>query len=288
MEFLTRSIEEHSLIWVVISAGFGGIIGALIKFIFETVIALRYEQSISAGKMLSRYRYPLLRTADSLDRRIENMIRFVDRQWYDDKKDDYYRLSTLYLFGSYLGWSKIIEDAAFIEYVLSDRKARQFSKCFNRVFKALTNFGYFAHIGKNEFTELEEASVPRFALTAIGEMMIRKTPEDGDRLPELLGFVEFTKKLNESPDFQKWFHYLEAAILTDQKQSLTSARWHRLLIVASIMRAFVSYLDPKKRQTAPRQIAYLDQMNPKVAEEVVKELKEMKMESLIVLPDQQK
>lgn len=98
-------------------------IGALIKFLFETVIALRYQQRISTHRMLRQYRYPLLRAADSLDRRRENFSRFADRRWYDDAHDDYYRVSTLYLFGTYLGWCKILEDSAYLELEPTDRKS---------------------------------------------------------------------------------------------------------------------------------------------------------------------
>lgn len=282
MDILLRSIEEHSLLWVVVSAGFGGVVGALIKFVFETVIALRYQHRVSARKMLRRYRYPLLRAADSLDRRLENIIRFAAKRWYDDPRDDYYRLSTLYLFGVYLGWCKILEDAAYLEFETSDRKAREFSIRFYRVFKALTGFWYFSGFDEGEVEGVEAATVPRLALTAIGELMRRESGDGADRLPETLGFVEFTEQLKTSPAFQKWFRYLEAGILAEQQVSPSSPRWNRLLVVASMLRAFVSYLDPEGRQTAPRQIGYLGQMHPKVAERVRAELLEMDLGAMIV------
>lgn len=282
MDIVLRSIEEHSLLWVVVSAGFGGVIGALIKFVFETVIALRYQHRISAHKLLRRYRYPLLRAADVLDRRLENIIRFAEKHWYDDPGDDYYRLSTLYLFGVYLGWCKILEDAAYLEFEASDHRARAFSVRFYRVFKALTGFWYFSGIDEGEVEGVEAATVPRLALTAIGELMCLR-PRDGvDELPGTLGFVEFTEQLQASPVFQKWFRYLESGILAGQRVSPSAARWNRLLVVASLLRAFVSYLDPKGRQTAPRQIGYLRQMHPKVAERVRVELMEMGLGAVIV------
>lgn len=162
--FLLRSIEEYSVLWVVISAGVGGVIGAFLKYLFETVFASRYQHRVTARIMLRRYRFPLLRASDSLDKRLENMIRFIERKWYEDPKDDYYRLSTLYLFGSYLGWCKILEDAAFFEFVTSDRKAREFSIHFYRVFKTLTGFWYFSGLDDGEIEGVEEATVPRLAL----------------------------------------------------------------------------------------------------------------------------
>ena len=279
---LFNSIQEHTVLWILVSAGLGGIIGALIKFVFETVVALRYQQSVTAKKMLRRYRFPLLRAADSLDRRLENMINFIEKKWYEDPQDDYYRLSTLYLFGSYLGWCKTLEDAAYLEFERSDRSAREFSIRFYRVFKALTGFWYFSGLDEGEIEGIEEATVPRLALTAVGELMLQNSGEGKDQMPKLLGFVEFSRQLKESPEFRRWFGYLEKGILTDHKPSKSSARWNRLLVVASILRAFVTFLDPKSRQTAPRQIRYLKRMNPKVADRVQEELLEMKMQDLIV------
>lgn len=287
MDFLVRSIEEHSLLWVVISAGLGGVFGALIKFVFETVIASRYQNTVSAKKMLRRYRYPLLRAADSLDRRLENMIRFANKHWYDDDIDDYYRLSTLYLFGTYLGWCKILEDSAYFEFERSDRHAREFSTFFYRVFKAMTGFGYFRGVSRTEVDDIEAATIPRLALTAIGELM-RKMPEQkqgAEQLPETLTFVEFTQQMNDSDEFKKWFKYLEDGVLCKQQKEPSSARWNRLLVIASLLRAFVSYLDPNGRQTAPRRLEYLQWMHPNVAENVRAELVEMDMDDLIVTPE---
>jgi hypothetical protein len=280
--FLLRSIEEHSVLWVVISAGVGGVIGAFLKYLFETVFASRYQHKITARLMLRKYRFPLLRAADSLDRRLQNMIQFIKRNWYEDPNNDYYRLSTLYLFGSYLSWGKILEDVAFLEFETSNRKAREFSIHFYRVFKTLTGFYYFSGLDDGEIEGVEEATVPHLALTAMAELMIQRFSQDKKEMPNILGFVEFAKRMKESPEFQKWFGYLENGILKNHSPSKSSARWNRLLVVATMLRSFVTFLDPKSRQTSPRQIRYLKMINPKVAEKVREELVEMKMEGLIV------
>ena len=51
-DLIFRSIQDHTVLWVLISAGLGGIIGALIKFVFETVAALKYEQKVTARRMV--------------------------------------------------------------------------------------------------------------------------------------------------------------------------------------------------------------------------------------------
>lgn len=281
MDALLRSFEEHSIIWIIISAGIGGLLGALIKFVFEQVLGPRLRSVRAAKVALRRYTYPILRTADTLDRRIENLIRFVDKKWFDDPKEDYYRLSTLYLFGRYFGWCKILENEAFLKYEISDRKARNFNIRFYRVFKGITGFDYFKDLKADEFEDLEAdevssieaATVPRLALTAIGELMIKKHEGTEERLPTVLDFVEFVRDYKTSPDFKKWFSYLEN-VLSGLSSSMKNARWNRLVVFATNLRVFISFLDPRSRQTAPRQVYYLKYLHPKVAKCLRKELEE--------------
>lgn len=279
MDTLLKSFQEHSIIWILISAGIGGLVGALLKFVFEQVIGPKYQSATTAKVALRKYSYPILRAADTLDRRIQNLISFVYKKWYDDTNDDYYRLSTLYAFGCYFGWCKILENEAFIEFQSSDRKAREFNIHFNRVFKGITGFYYFKDIEHDEMPSVEEATVPRLALTGIGELMIKK-PEDKDSLPSVLDFVEFARSYTTSPDFKKWFSYLDG-LLSGLSRSADNARWNRLVVFAINLRIFVQFLDPAKRQTAPRSIYYLKYLHPKVAEMVRKEVEDSGYSGLI-------
>jgi hypothetical protein len=279
LETILRSFEEHSIIWILISAGIGGLIGALIKFVFEQVLGPRLQSARAARVALRKYSYPLLRAADTLDRRIENLIRFVSEKWFDDPNDDYYRISTLYLLGSYFGWCKILENEAFLEYEISDKRAKDFSIQFNRVFKGITGFYYFQDVKDSEMSSVETATVPRLALTALGELMMKKD-QGKDALPTVLDFVEFARSYKDSADFKKWFSYLEN-LLSGLRRSKDDARWNRLVIFAINLRVFVSFLDPTSRQTAPRQIYYLKYLHPKVEERVRNELVEAGYSTMI-------
>ena len=245
MDALFRSFEEHSLIWILISAGVGGFIGALIKFIFEQVLGPRLQTMRSSRASIRKYTYPILRSAYTLVRRLQNLIRFADRKWFDDTKDDYYHLSTLYLFGRYFGWCKILENEAFLEYETSDQKAKLFNIQYNRVFKGITGFYYFKDLEEGEISSVEEATVPRMALTAIGELMIKKS-EGGkkqDNMPGIIDFVEFTRSYQSSEDFKKWFSYIEN-LLCNMECSKNNARWNRLNVFATNLHVFVTFLDP--------------------------------------------
>ncbi|NIS81631.1 MAG: hypothetical protein GTO14_15820 [Anaerolineales bacterium] len=268
---LFQSFEENSFVWILISGGIGGIIGSLIKFLFEQVIGPRYVRATEAKVALRQYIYPILRSADALDRRLENFIRFVDRKWFDDPEDDYYRLSTLYLLGSYFGWCKILEDEAFLEYETSDKRAKEFSIHFYRVFKGITGYYYFQNVDEEEMPSIDEAVVPRFALTAIGELMIKDQDPSKTSPSKVLQFIEFTKQFEQSEEFRRWFRYLEE-LLSGLRRAKNVAKWNRLVVFAINLRIFVSFLDTAQRHTTPRQIYYLRYLHPKVAARVEREL----------------
>ena len=269
--------------WVIISAGVGGLIGALIKFVFEQIWTTKYKHEFDAQKTLSKYKYPLLRVADSLDRRLQNSIQFASKQWYSDPVDDYYRISTLYLLGSYFGWCKILEDEAFIEFETSNKRAKDFSIIYHRVYKGITGFQYFHDFHEISEEEIEYASVPRMALTAIAELMIKNNNENGS-FPKIIDFIEFSKHLNSSPEFQKWFGYFDR-LFKDLKQNKNDPRWNRLLVFATNLRIFVCVLDSHRRMTTPRKIYYLKQMHPSVRKDIYKEIEEQGFSELVITND---
>jgi hypothetical protein len=271
MNILLQSFQENSVLWIIISAGVGGLIGALIKFIFEQILATRYQYEFNAKKVLRKYKDPILRSADSLDRRLENFIRYVDKGWYDDPGDEYYRLSTLYLFGCYFGWCKILENESFIEFETSNKRAQRFSILYNTVYKGLTGFHYFRHIDKITSDDIEKASIQRLIITAVGELMIKKADGENGHAHTVLDFIEFANCLAVSPDFKKWFGYVDR-FFKDMSRSKNSARWNRLLIFATNLRVFVSSLDTKNRQTSPRSIEYTKQMHPTIEQYLLKDL----------------
>jgi hypothetical protein len=269
MDGLLQSFEEFSVLWILISAGVGGLIGALVKFIFEQVLATKYRKQVDAKAALRMYKYPILRAADTLDRRIQNFIQFVDRNWYEDDEENYYRISTLYLFGCYFGWCRILEDEAFIEFETSTRRAKRFNIMFNTVYKGLTGFQYFGKVDDIPAEEIENASVPRMVITAIGELMRKPRLENTNAT--VLDFIEFARNMDASTEFHKWFGYLDT-FLTGIRPSKNSAKWNRLLVFATNLRTFISYLDTEERQTAPRKIYYLKRMHLKVQDQVRKQL----------------
>ncbi|NJK70321.1 MAG: hypothetical protein HC941_30850 [Microcoleus sp. SU_5_3] len=274
MGTLLQSFEERSVVWIIISSGLGGVIGALINFMFQQVLTPQLQHRRTSYQALRKYSYPLLRAADKLDRRLENFINFIDENWFDNSSDDYYRISALYLFSCYFGWCKILEDEAFLEYETSDKEARLFNIEFYTVFKAMTGFHYFREISGEQLSSTKEATIPRLALTAIGELMIEER-KDKNESPTIIKFTHFAQQYKSSSEFQKWFSYVER-LLVNLKRDQNEARWNRVVIFASVLRGFILFLDPKHRMTTPREIPYLLYLHPQVRSYLEKEIDEIR------------
>lgn len=119
---------------------------------------------------------------------------------------------------------------------------------------------------------IEDAVIPRFVLTAIGELMIKENKITKNELPTILNFIEFTQNY-KTEEFQKWYSYLKN-MLSKLEKSEENAQWNRLLIFAINLRVFVYFLDPRSRQTAPHKINYFKHLHPKIEALVRKELEE--------------
>lgn len=283
--FLTKSFEQNSILWLIIAAVVGGIIGGFCQFLFQDYLKPKLERSRSSKAAMHKYRYPLLRAAEMLDIRMENLINYADVSWFEDA-DDYYLLSTLYCFGCFFGWAKVIEDEAYTEFESSNRKAREFNKLFNRVFEGFTSFDYIKPLAGGDNILIEKATMFRFLLTAIGELLIEPYPKQEGAFPCLVPYVEFAEKYRTSDDVKKWFsHLLE--VIKQFDRSPDDIIWNRLLVFATNLRVFTAYLDSACRQTNDREIHYLDEMNPMVKVIVKKEIDKSGYCGLIAEPKKQ-
>jgi hypothetical protein len=279
---LFKEFQQHSIFWFLLSGILGGFIGSFFKFIFEKVLSSKFDKNQSAKIALNKYSLPLLRSADSLDRRLENFIKFSDKKWFISANDDYYKISTLYSFGQFFGYAGILDKEAFLEFN-TNKKQRRFHIGFYRVFKGLTGFVYFKNTTNTDLPELDKANIPRFVLTAIGELMIRKySPKEH---PEILSFIEFSKMYEKNKDFKKWFAFIEN-LINKATSSSSNAYWNRIIIFHINLRLLICYLDPKNRYTGKRYIDFLDNLNPNVKAIIEKEIDESGFANLIKKVDQ--
>src|SRR5688572_4739191 len=107
MNWFTRSVEQYSILWLLLSAFIGGVVGTGVKFLFEDVLRPQVGWRRDSRRAVRGVTVPLLRATDSLERWTNNWVRNVDEHWYETS--DYYRLATLHSFAEYLGWVRIME-----------------------------------------------------------------------------------------------------------------------------------------------------------------------------------
>jgi len=268
-------IKPNTILWLIVTGTIGGFIGSSVKFLFDQILGPKLKKKRKAENTLKQYTFPLLRSLDSFDKRLENLIKFLDKDWFNNKNDDYYKLSTLYIFGNYFGWAKIIENEAFLEFE-KRKKEKRFYMGFYRIFKSLTGSDYFENTQLKDSLNIDSSGINRFVLTAIGELMIKRT----SGCTEVIGFVEFTKKYAEDGIYKKWFSYVEKFISTLSK-SESNIDWNRIVILSISVRSLICLLDPKNKLTAKRQIINLELLHPELRSFMQKEIQNIGLKSMI-------
>lgn len=247
-------------IWALLASVVGGIIGAGVKFTFEDLLRPKLSWRRDTQHIVSRFTTPLLRSAEALERRINNLVRNEDARWFET--DEYYRLSTLYAFGEYFGWMRVIERRFGFVPVEAMRRGRAFTTRLYGIVRALSSFAYFRGC---QPADVGASTVPRLMLTAIGEAM---TAVDHESVIE---FTEFVTRYVNDPQFARWF--------ADLNQFLRRAHpddpltWDRVLVAGAQLRALLGFLDPRGRVVPGRPLANLDQLlTPGLQAQLAKDL----------------
>lgn len=268
MDWLTGAFERYSVAWLLLSAFIGGVIGASVRFFFEDVLRPWLGWRREAKRIVRRYTVPLVRAADSLERRVNIMIRNETQRWFTN--DEYFRFSTLYQFGEFLGWVRILErEIGFLPFE-STRRGKDFQRRLFGIFRALCSHAYFRKwdtIGPT-VTEVESSLIPRLMLSAIGEGMTR----EGQRR-EVIEFTEFLAAYADDARFRRSFQELETFL--DEAYRSDPLRWDRLIACGANLRAFVRFLDPAGAMARRRDVANLEQIaHPEVAKQLHGELRD--------------
>lgn len=249
MDWLTTNLQEHSLVFIVVSTALGVFVGTLAKFSVDDVLAPLLGDRREIRRVVRTYTTPLTRSAESLERRINNLVRNRGNGWYGDP-NDYYRLSTLYTFSEHLVWVHLLErEFGFLPYE-SGARGRLFQRRLNGLFRALTSHAYFR--SDDAAPDPEDGSVvPRFMLRAIGEVCL----DPGTRRP--LAFTEFCVRFEGDEQFRRWFRELDATLAAADSHP-PSAALDRVVAAGANLRALVKFLDPKARLVTSRPAVNLD------------------------------
>jgi hypothetical protein len=271
MEWFNKSFEEHTVIWLLISTIAGGAIGASIKLLFENILTERINAKRSATQAIKKYTYPLLRSGESLNRYIELLLHNINKNWFDDKVDNYFRLAILYQFANFFGWIKILEDEAFLEFEATKKNVRKFNSHFYSVQESLNGFKYFDSGMKEGIwnsTEIENNTLRNMIISAIGEIMI-VNEKDKEKRPAT--FLEFNK-LYAKTENKKWFLYLEKFLTDIKPDNAKDIRINRLITFSINQRLLLYFLDPKGQYTKTKEVNYFSMLHFSILEKMLLEM----------------
>lgn len=283
MVLLEKSFSQTSIIWLILSAGIGGLIGSTIKYLFEQIISPRTNYKRNARYSLKRFSNPLMLSASSLARTTELYLKNLDKNWLCED-DDYFLLNILYSFGKYFGWCKIIEDKSLFEIDASiTTGAKKFVTKFYRVYKGLNSFYYFENLLNNKpesICTIEKASVKRMDIQAIGELMAKFPENNSNDLPRVLSFTEFAGKYRNNKTFRSWFLPV-LRVLQEAKNEPDNLFRCRLIIFLINLQSFINFYDSKSSITKKRSFDFLDTTMTDFKEKVLSELSKMDKKRII-------
>lgn len=291
-ELFQKSFQEHSVLWLILSASVGGLIGALIKFLFEQVFGPHLQRKRTGKFTVKKNLCTILKSVYKLERRLDNMIRFADEAWFEDPDENYYKLSTLYVFGCFFGWIKILEDESFTESAQSDRWIKKFYDLYRITKMGINGFKYFEKV--TNFHSLlkkheEEIVVHEYFIIAMGELMIVHKDKIDESLPSMLNFTQFASKYINSEEYTNWFNRLTKFLYHirnvngeyDKKLNSVEFKFNRLIIIDINLQMFIEFLDPKHRYTRDHRIRYINDLHPAVQKKVREEIADLGYSHLI-------
>jgi hypothetical protein len=222
----------------------GGVVGASIKFTFDDVLSPFVGTRRELRKTVAQFTTPLVRSAVSLERRINILARNEHRRWFDD--DEYFRLSTLYVFSEYFGWIRILERRFGFMPVAALPRGREFNRHLFGVFRALTSNAYLRDA---DVEQANASAVPRLMLTAVGEAITDPEREC------VIDFTVFATRYAEDAQMRSWFSALDGFLRMAHPDSPLA--WERLLLTGAQLCTMIRFLDPKGRLARTPQPGYL-------------------------------
>lgn len=188
-----------------------------------------------AGRVIARYRDPLLRSAYDLQSRIYNIYR--PGGFKGTREPDYFRLNTLFVIAELLGWLEIIRR----EVQFLDLGAVKATKDLARTLLAVQDQLATTTVLRDDFY------LYRGHQRAIGEVML--VPADGyaSTAPryQCMGYAAFVAAQEDS-EFARWFERLGNAI--NQLRHDDGNKPKRLVLVQHALIDLIDLLDPDRER----------------------------------------
>jgi hypothetical protein len=213
---------------------------------FENLIAAQQKAQSKAEQaeaILSRYREPLLNSAQNLHSRLYTIVEHnaLDRYLHcgDPDLERYARDYTVYLFAEYLCWAEIVRrDLRFLDLGSEDS---------NRELVRLLEVNQLA---------ISSEALPkplrlfRGQQRAIGELMMTPTDDPGPARYESLGYVKFCEQLDNDPMFAEWFRRLRDDL--DQVADAQHADRAGLIALQHSLVDLIEFADPQQLRLPAR------------------------------------
>jgi hypothetical protein len=192
------------------------------------------SKAAQAGRLVARFRDPLLESAFDLQSRLYNTLR--KRSTFTWPDDSYYLSSTLFLVGQFFGWVEILRRYMLYSDIADVGDAK---RLLVRVRKIQSLFSQTA----SEYRD--QRYIYRVEQRAIGEIMIdESSPREGDVGPRTtMGYATFRCRLDDA-QFSQWFERFEAGL----KAPPAPDKPDRLRAIQIALIDLLDFLDPDQER----------------------------------------
>jgi hypothetical protein len=234
-DWLQKSFQENSVVWLLISSVIGGIIGSTTKFIFDVILPQRLQNNSQAKKLVAKYRNPILRASLDFQSRLYNIVDQSFLQIYCNRSDldrKYAIESTLYVVAEFLAWTEILRrEVQFLDFG-NEKSNQELERLLGNISRQFTSDAL-------DFT----FRLPKGQQRAIGEIMIAKSES-----LECIGFAKFVSLLEKELEFSRWFSNLQKdiEILANQPKYVGERipNDQRLVEIHNAIVKLLEFLDP--------------------------------------------
>jgi len=241
MKWLTQALAESSIAWLLLSTAvalMSGFLSSWLTFRFvkrqemiETArIKARSEKQERVRQEIVRWANPILASVRELESRLDNILEddgylalsqnyatHVNPNW--SITYDYFMPSTLFLFGQYFAWVRMLQEELSFELFESQEQEKSFFDAVYKVGKALSSFPP-RYLPPGVRCSGQDTQVFILQQRVIGELMTLR--DDGRRC---MGYPEFLKKLSD-PEFKQ--HLEPLRTLLEELRPDNECRWKRL------------------------------------------------------------
>lgn len=258
MEFTDPKIQSALIAAVVTIATL--LLRAIIKpvwernfYTFKLESDYKYDQRKKVREAISKYKVPLLNSAESLNHRLWNFARNAPEAWHtlregEQISEKYYLLSFCYRFLVFFSLcQKIDQELTYLDSTVSTKKDLDFLKYLKLFPQIFCNTEIFKGTGYNQ-----SVATDHFFSDEFREFVSKMSNDE-----KLLSYSEFREKVEEK-EFEHLITYF-SGVLADQ----SCLRWQALNSFHFILMAFLNDYGYDFQKTSKQKMSGLAKIVPK-------------------------